>query len=1371
MQVIVPIGAQAVSLEVLDNPSFENRLASWLPAVNANLFYKSDVKEDGTYSCFAADKYNGGDGPTQDITDKVNFYGRGKYDVSAYLMLSGSVATGYGEIVVKTQSSDKTFGSNGLSWYVGNSVAINTSTWSKLDGQVNLDWRGTLEYCQFYFIVTPTDAGSEPTYFDNCSMIKNGYSGASYVSPSPAPTATPMPTIAVTPSPAPGAPLVNTALFLNPPMKDKPYKMVHSWKANMNNNLAKTLDQKFAYLSDIDFGGVVTNVDWNQDYLQSDTDFNALNDALNTAKNHNMGTWLYDEDVYPSTSALTQTVQGHPEYEAMGVGQVSAQGTGKTTTVINIPTDMQTVLAATIYPLNAGVIDIVNGQSLPLNITNGKLTAQGIDGNWTINIYGVYPVFVDGVYLGTTAQPRKYPNLLNKDAVARFIEVTYQQYKNKIPDFANKIGAFFTDEPSLLTERFVDAAQRQLNYPLVPWDSTLAQKFQDKYGYDLLKYLPSIFGGASDLDNQVRQNYYELVGDMMNENFSGQLEAWCAKNGTNASGHFLCEESLDTQIPLYGDYMKTMSGMGYPGIDILDAIPEDFSSQLIDTKMVQSIARNKNINTVMAELCPVANLDVFNTNYHEYAMGSVGQLYLNGINHLNEYYTPDRDSLQDARIFNTYVARMGYMLEGAKPNSSIAIYYPTKTAQQYQLPSQTQNIYDSTKAVNDINSVVSVLINQLTNNKLDYSLLIEDFIDSAIVKDGNLIIGGNKYSELIMPDVQVVPLKTMQKIDEFAMSGGTLIFTNCLPTKSNLISENAQVQAIGAKYANDLIYNSPFGNAQNLALGATVTAGSTDTAGNGVYNPKNVTDGVNDTSNWASWSGGVPNWVQIDLGSPKTFNSLALYTQKSYEIGSYTIEYKDGNIWKKFVDVSSNTKDVVLNSFNSITAQYIRVNPTVGSVLQPGIARINEIELYNVASPNSKGFLERVKDASNMKLTLTEANPADAGKLMLGQFMKNGRELYMVANSTGTAVAFSLAEFGAGSFTIYNPYDGSSYVTNSNVTIPGYRALFIEPKVIEFSVDNVMGAQGRIVTVNVNISANSNIAAATFELDFDSTKLDFVSAQAGSIMNGGLSDVNATDGKVIMAYINEDGLESAGSILQLQFYIKDDIPDQTIPLNLSVPELTDINGNAFPMVISPGSVNVCNVVYFAVSSEIGYRGRDITEKIDISKNSNVSAATIELNFDSTKLDFVSADVGDALSGGLGDINSASSKITLAYINTRGVKAEGTILEVHFKIKEGLTDQISSLNLAVLELVDIGENILPSIVTQGAVTIKDYMLGDVDNSGSITSSDALMALQIASGRIIATEYTSIAADVNKNDTVTASDALQILQFASGKITSF
>lgn len=75
-------------------------------------------------------------------------------------------------------------------------------------------------------------------------------------------------------------------------------------------------------------------------------------------------------------------------------------------------------------------------------------------------------------------------------------------------------------------------------------------------------------------------------------------------------------------------------------------------------------------------------------------------------------------------------------------------------------------------------------------------------------------------------------------------------------------------------------------------------------------------------------------------------------------------------------------------------------------------------------------------------------------------------------------------------------------------------------------------------------------------------------------------------------------------------------------------------------------------------------------------------------------------------------------------------------------------------------------------TQPGTSIKDYyLLGDVDNSGTVEIIDALMALQSVASKITLRDPQKKAADVNKSGEVEAIDALMILQCATKQISAF
>jgi len=104
------------------------------------------------------------------------------------------------------------------------------------------------------------------------------------------------------------------------------------------------------------------------------------------------------------------------------------------------------------------------------------------------------------------------------------------------------------------------------------------------------------------------------------------------------------------------------------------------------------------------------------------------------------------------------------------------------------------------------------------------------------------------------------------------------------------------------------------------------------------------------------------------------------------------------------------------------------------------------------------------------------------------------------------------------------------------------------------------------------------------------------------------------------------------------------------------------------------------------------------------------------------------------------------------------------------------DEISAFNATTGALVksydhassspSVADNILVSIGNDGRVyAFSDIMVGDANNDGTVTTADAVLALQMAVGSVAPNEE----ADVNRDGAVTSLDALMILQAVAGAIT--
>lgn len=150
------------------------------------------------------------------------------------------------------------------------------------------------------------------------------------------------------------------------------------------------------------------------------------------------------------------------------------------------------------------------------------------------------------------------------------------------------------------------------------------------------------------------------------------------------------------------------------------------------------------------------------------------------------------------------------------------------------------------------------------------------------------------------------------------------------------------------------------GRPQNLnrARTATTSASSTYTPGCSpglhCYFPARVNDGDRSTAlggntSWSNNSGvAMPQWVQLTWGTPITFSRADLYLTAGYVLRDFRIEFRatSTGAWQTLTTVTANTASFRTFTFTPRTAQAVRVVSLNGSAVQPGYARVNELEIY-----------------------------------------------------------------------------------------------------------------------------------------------------------------------------------------------------------------------------------------------------------------------------------------------------------------------------------------------------------------------------------------------------------------------------------------
>jgi len=248
-------------------------------------------------------------------------------------------------------------------------------------------------------------------------------------------------------------------------------------------------------LKNLGLGGIVCNVSSDR-YMQSEDHWSTLVQAVKNCSQLGLRVWIYDEDGYPSGSAGGLVLKKNPDHEALSL-----------------------------------TYDPARPEPFALRPAYEHTHAS--------NNYGA---------------ARRYPNLIDDEAIKSFVDITHQAYRDRLSGyFGNTIEAFFTDEPSLIavnigalpdsvrkSVRVVDPLDETLA-PLasVPWVPDLPQLYEQRYGEDINASQRSLFRGDKQQDRKVRRQFWALISDLVAQRYFGRLQEWAAEYNVASSGHFV----------------------------------------------------------------------------------------------------------------------------------------------------------------------------------------------------------------------------------------------------------------------------------------------------------------------------------------------------------------------------------------------------------------------------------------------------------------------------------------------------------------------------------------------------------------------------------------------------------------------------------------------------------------------------------------------------------------------------------------------------------------------------------------------------------------------------------------------------------------
>ena len=377
-----------------------------------------------------------------------------------------------------------------------------------------------------------------------------------------------------------------------------------------------------------------------------------------------------------------------------------------------------------------------------------------------------------------------YVDLLNPEVTDKFLDITIGSYKNKCGDsFGKEIPGIFTDEPTYCRQEWNG------KYNRLPWTDILPSVFKERRGYDLIEKLPELFFETGSF-KKTRFDFFLTATELFIENFTKRYFERCEDNSLIFTGHFMAEDSLESQTQWIGAAMPHYEFQHWPGIDKLGRNTE----QTLTCKQVSSVADQLNKERVLCETfgCSGQHFDFKKRMWIYNWLASLG---INFLNHHLSLYTMAGERKRDyppnlfyqqpwwnwEKSVSDYFSRLNYCLTRGKRELDILVLHPIGTVWATYNP--LSNSMNENNPCRKYDLLFQELIKSLLSRRYDFHLgdeiIMSKYGDSV---ETFIKIGSHSYKIVIVPPSLTWRKKTFDLLKKFHDKGGKLIFYGEVPS-------------------------------------------------------------------------------------------------------------------------------------------------------------------------------------------------------------------------------------------------------------------------------------------------------------------------------------------------------------------------------------------------------------------------------------------------------------------------------------------------------------------------------------------------------------------------------------------------------------
>jgi hypothetical protein len=395
-----------------------------------------------------------------------------------------------------------------------------------------------------------------------------------------------------------------------------------------------------------------------------------------------------------------------------------------------------------------------------------------------------------------------YVDPMNPAVAQQFLAMTHEAYAAACGErFGSGVVGIFTDEPTLVSVWEV-GEERWL-----PWSPLLPDEFQREHGYDLIPFLPSLLLDTGVSASKVRQNFWQTVRRLYASNFFQPIAAWCAEHRLFLTGHLLHEEPLFRQVRFQGDALNVYRQMHVPGVDHAGV-----KWGGLHHKLCASVAHQNGKGRVLSHTFGGCGWGV-SLAQRKTALDWQLAMGVNLVAPHAAYYSIHGKRKRESppsefhephwrhyQHFADYVARLCWALTQGRHVAKVCVLYPLRSAWAHHHPLRRDVLFDA------VEEDLFYVCDLLTRLHYDYDFMDEETLQTAEIREGQLVVEDEAYEMLVLPSVTTLSRAAWQKIKTFYQSSGKVAALGLLPRESEQGADEELEKDVTATALVDLEY-------------------------------------------------------------------------------------------------------------------------------------------------------------------------------------------------------------------------------------------------------------------------------------------------------------------------------------------------------------------------------------------------------------------------------------------------------------------------------------------------------------------------------------------------------------------------------------